>query len=100
MAARPRTFRVTVPDVINSITIPDLGNPLALKYVSVRNVSTGLLPNAFRFNFEGDGASNYIELQPSTTNDPYVFGGIRGGEIVYIDGVGGSATMDVTVWEV
>jgi len=91
-------FRVTIPDAPSTITIPSLGNPNLPKKVIVRNVGTGLFANAFRFNFPGDSSSNYIELAPSTAY-PHPIGGLRGGEVINTDGIGGSAQIEIVIWE-
>lgn len=91
-------FRVTIPDLASTVTIPTLGNPLVPKKIAIRNVGSGLFANAFRFNFPGDASNQYVELAAGAAY-PFIIGGILGGEVMNVDGVGGSATAEVLIWE-
>lgn len=97
MASYAKAVRVNIPDAITSFVIPNLKRAGAEKKIIIKNVGTGLFANTLRFNFEGDGVSNYITLAPGERSE--IFGGLRGGETVYTDGVNGSTTAEILIWE-
>lgn len=97
-AANVSAFRVTITDAPSSITVPNLGNPNTKKKVYIRNVGSGLFANPFRFNFPGDASNQYIELAASSAY-PFPIGGLFGGELITTDGVNGSGTAEILIYE-
>lgn len=84
-----RTIRTTIPDAITEFVIPD-----GVRWIYLKNVS---LLNSIRINFEGDGASNYLTI--AAGGDFPQAMDVRPGQKMYTDGVGGSATAEILMWD-
>lgn len=94
---RVAVFRIVAPDQATSVVVPDLLRATFEKNITIRNIDTGLGQSSLRFNFDGDFGSHYSTLAPGETSR--VISGLRGGDVIYLDGIGGSATLEVMVWE-
>lgn len=92
--ANIRAYRISVPDAESTITIPSIGQASRIKKCVVKNV--GVL-NPMRISFSDDSPGNYWTLAPGAETP--VFGGLRAGDVVITDGVGGATTMEVLIWE-
>lgn len=92
-----RAYRITVPDNANSFSLPGLKHSSRDKNFIIKNVDGGLTPGAVRFNFAGDAASDYWTLEPGESSP--VLTGLRGGDLIYTDGVGQSVTVEILVWD-
>lgn len=88
-----QVYRVSVPDAVNTIVVPNLKNGGFYKNFVIKNI--GALVSC-RVNFDGD-PNNYITLSPGASTP--VMKGLRGGDLVYTDGIAGSTTLEVIVWE-
>jgi hypothetical protein len=95
--ANVKAIRTIIPDQITSFVIPILRRSGFSKKIIIKNVSAGLIPNSIRFNFNDDGAGNYWTLAPGESSP--VFSGLRSGDSVNTDGVSGSGTAEILVWE-
>lgn len=82
------TFRFSVPDDVNSFTIP-----VDTSWVLLKNVGT---TNSVRFNFDDDAASDYWTL-PAEVSLPAPIR-VKGGSNFNTDGVGGSTVLEVIAW--
>lgn len=82
-----RTVRVSIPDQVNSIQLPD-----DCRYLVVKNV--GIL-NSIRFSFAGDGVNDYWTLAPGAQSPELV---VKPGAVINTDGVGGSSQTECLLW--
>jgi hypothetical protein len=90
------SYRLTTPDSVTSFTVPNLKRPGIEKNFIIKNTSA-ILGRNVRINFEGDGSTNYITLGPGESTP--TLRGLGGGDIVYLDGVSGSVTVEIIMWE-
>lgn len=88
-----RTLKITVPNDATTLALPSLKKDGAVKEVFVRNI--GLLD--LHMYFEDDASGDYITVKAGEVSP--IFSGLAGNELLYLDGVGGSTTIEVMIWE-
>lgn len=92
--AKIEVYRVTIPNPVSSFTIPSLTRPGIPKKFYIRNKDS---LNSLRITFKENEQNNYIQIAPGEQTP--VLGGLRGGEKIYTDGVGGDVTTEFVIWE-
>jgi hypothetical protein len=93
--ARINCYRISVPNEVNSFVMPDLSRPGFTKKFLFRNIGALV---SLKIAFPGDDIdTDYITLSPGESTD--ILGGLKGGEEITTDGISGSATAELIVWE-
>lgn len=82
-----RCLRVNIPDAVTSFVVP-----CDVRYVQIKNAGG---TNAMRFNTDGD-ATHYRTLAAGAESPTLR---VLPGSTIYTDGVSGSTTAEVTLWD-
>ena len=81
------TFRLVIPDAVNSFTIPN-----DVSWVLMQNVGA----NDIKFNFDDDAASDFWTIKVGDKLPEAIK--VKPGSTFNTDGVGGSSTLEIVTW--
>ncbi len=86
MSGKSMTAVLSVPDIVDSFSIP-----VDVQWVILKNTGA----NDVRFQFDDDGVTDFWTLKTSAQLGPIQ---VQGGTNFNTDGLGGSTTLELIAW--